>query len=310
MPPHLSLAARELLSAQRGLIADWQAPAAGLTAQRMRRACHSGWARVSQHVFSDRTGEIDIAQRRTAAVLECGPGAALTARAALREAGWRADDEPVVDVLVTRGFRRRGEMPAWIRLRYTIDPGRVSGQPPRAATARAAVDAATRAGSSDEVLFLMASAVQQRLTTPGRLAAELRRRPLLRHQAAMRAALDEIVGGAQSANEAAFLRECRRRGLPKPRMQVRRVDAEASTRYTDAEFRLPGGRLLIVEIEGAGHFDIGSWRADLARHNGLAAVTGAMILHVTGWEIRHDPDPFFDLLASLVLGRVLSNRGA
>jgi hypothetical protein len=90
VPPHLSLAARELLSAQRGLIADWQAPAAGLTAQRMRRACDSGWARVSQHVFSDRTGEIDIAQGRTAAVLECGPGSALTARAALREAGRRA----------------------------------------------------------------------------------------------------------------------------------------------------------------------------------------------------------------------------
>ncbi len=91
-----------------------------------------------------------------------------------------------------------------------------------------------------------------------------------------------------------------------PDMQVRRVDAYSQRRRTDAEFRLPDGRLLIVEIDGVGHFEMGQWHADLARGNGLVVATGALMLHVTGWEVRNDPDPFFGLLEATIRGDVLS----
>jgi very-short-patch-repair endonuclease len=58
----------------------------------------------------------------------------------------------------------------------------------------------------------------------------------------------------------------------------------------------------IVEIDGIGHLDVAAWHSDIARHNELALDTGAVILRVSGWEIRNDPDPFFDLLAQVLHG--------
>jgi len=156
------------------------------------------------------------------------------------------------------------------------------------------------------VLFILTSAVQQRITSLPALRRELAGRSRVGNAGAIREALDEIRGGATSTNEADFLRECRRRGLPVPDMQVRRVDAYSQRRRTDAEFRLPDGRLLIVEIDGVGHFELGQWQADLTRSNGLVASTGALMMHVTGWEVRHDPDPFFRLLDATLGGVVLS----
>ncbi len=63
---------------------------------------------------------------------------------------------------------------------------------------------------------------------------------------------------------------------------------------------MPDGRLLIVEIDGIGHLDVGSWQQDIARHNELAISTGALILRVTGWEVRNDPDPFFGPLRDIL----------
>ena len=75
-------------------------------------------------------------------------------------------------------------------------------------------------------------------------------------------------------------------------MNRRRVDALGGRRRTDAEFRLADGRLVIVEIDGVGHLQVQQWQADLGRHNALSASTGAVMLRVTGWEVRHDPGPF------------------
>ncbi len=50
--------------------------------------------------------------------------------------------------------------------------------------------------------------------------------------------------------------------------------------------------------------DVAQWQADLARQNDLSAETGALVLHLTGWELRHDPDPFFSLLGRVLTGSV------
>ena len=57
----------------------------------------------------------------------------------------------------------------------------------------------------------------------------------------------------------------------------------------------------MVEIDGFGHFDVAQWQADLQRQNELVAETaGALLLRVTGWQVRHDPEPFFSLLVRVV----------
>jgi very-short-patch-repair endonuclease len=148
--------------------------------------------------------------------------------------------------------------------------------------------------------MIILSAAQQRIVS----VAELRREfttygsdhPRTR---AMADALADLEAGATSSNEADFLRECRRRGLPRPTMQTRRR-TRTGLRVTDAEFVLASGRRIIVEIDGVGHLSAETWHDDIARHNELAVSAGAVILRVTGWEVRNDPDPFFDQLTAFV----------
>lgn len=302
MGPRLTPAARALLLAQRGLIADWQSDSVGLSRRTLLRATGNGWEQHGLRVFSDRGGDLTTAQLRVAGLLEAGPGALLTGCSALTESGWTGAGDHV-DVLVPRSSRglRRTRL-QWLRLhlREELPDGR--GVPARVPGARAAVDACTWARTSREVLMIVVSSAQQGLTSPRGLHREVNGRPRLPHRRWIEEALRALSDGAQSTHEADFLRECRRRGLPKPRMQTRRIDALGGRRRTDAEFRLPDGRLVIVEIDGVGHLAVDSWHADLARHNALTVSTGALTMRVTGWEIRNNPDPFFDLLTPLVLG--------
>jgi very-short-patch-repair endonuclease len=150
--------------------------------------------------------------------------------------------------------------------------------------------------------MIVVSSAQQRLASPRLLQREINGRQRITNRRWIEEALLALSDGAHSTHEADFLRECRRRGLPTPRMQTRRIDALGGRRRTDAEFRLADGRLVIVEIDGVGHLAVDSWHADLSRHNALTVSTGALILRVTGWEIRNNPDAFFGLLTPLVLG--------
>ncbi len=301
MGPRLTPAARTLLQVQRGLIADWQSADVGLSRRTLLRATGNGWEQHGLRVFSDRAGGLSTAQLRMAGPLEAGPGALLTGCSALTESGWTGAGDHV-DVLVPRSSRglRRTRL-QWLRLHLREDLPDRAGVPARAPAPVAVIDACTWARTSREVLMIVVSSAQQGLISPRGLHREVNGRERLPHRPWIEEALRALSDGAQSTHEADFLRECRRRGLPKPRMQTRRIDALGGRRRTDAEFHLPDGRLVIVEIDGVGHLAVDSWHADLARHNALTVSTGALTLRVTGWEIRNNPDPFFELLAPLVL---------
>ncbi len=300
MAPRLTPAARALLRQQRGVIADWQAQSVALSRRRLINATRDGWQLVTPHVFADRDDDLREDQRRMAGVLEAGPGAALAGCSALVEAGWKGSELGHVDVLAPRGVRRRARgRPDWLRIHEPRSEARLHGLPARCTSERAVLDAASWARSDREAIMILTSAVQQRLVTPDALTRELGRLGRRRRAGCIRDALVDMAGGATSSNEVAFRRQCRLFGIATPRMQTRRAGGR---RRTDAEFTLPGGRLLIVEIDGIGHLDVGTWHADMTRHNELALSTGALILRVTGWEVRNDPEPFFgplrDLLAS------------
>lgn len=296
--PRLTRDARDVLTAQRGLVADWQLRALDLSRRQLTAATRDGWMQVSPHVFCDRDTALTPEQMRVAAVLEAGPAAMLAGCSALVESGWSGTEPGFVDVIAPRGQRRRARgMPPWIRIHQPRDEPRRAGRPPRTTAARAVVDATAWARSDKEAMMIVASAVQQRLTSAVAVSRELSRRPTTRRARLVREILVDVSGGATSGNEVAFRRECRRRGLPVPRMQTRRRGTRGLC--TDAEFQLADGRLLIVEIDGIGHFDVRTWNEDITRHNELARTTGAMILRVTGYAVRHDPDPFFEVLISL-----------
>lgn len=300
MAPRLTREARVLLTAQGGLLADWQLAEVGLSRRRVLNATRDGWTQVGPHVFCDRDASLTRRQMRLASVLDAGPGAMLAGCSALVEGGWSGTESDFVDVIVPRGQRRRARgRPAWIRTHQPRDEPRRQGSPPRTSASRAAVDAAAWARSDNEAMMILASSAQQRLITVPAVSRELSRRPWTRRAALIREVLVELTGGATSNNEIVFRRECRRRGLPTPRMQTRRTAAR--TTRTDAEFLLADGRVVIVEIDGIGHLDAASWHDDIARHNDLATSTGALILRVTGWELRHDPEPFFAVLSTLAL---------
>jgi len=302
MGPRLTPQARAVLRAQRGLIADWQSADVGLSRRTLLRSTAQGWEQHGMRVFSDRAGDLTPAQLRMMGVLEAGPKAMLTGCSALIESGWTGNSADV-DVLVPRTSRglRRCRLP-WLRLHYREVLPCASGLPARAPAATAIIDACSWARSAREALLIVTSSAQQGLCTPDRIQRELLLRARTPHRRWMNEALAALLDGAHSTNEADFLRECRRRGLPKPRMQTRRVDAQGGRRRTDAEFLLPDGRLVIVEIDGVGHLSTETWQADITRHNGLTISTGALILRVTGWELRNDPAPFFDLLAPVLRG--------
>jgi hypothetical protein len=302
MAPRLSREARDLLSTQRGLVADWQLGDVALSRRRVTAATRDGWTQVSPHVFCDRDAALTADQMRLTAVLEAGPAAMLAGCSALVESGWSGTESEFVDVIAPRGQRSRARgAPRWIRSHQPRDEPHRQGRPPRTTTARAALDAVAWARSDREAMMILTSAVQQRLTSGTPLSRELSRRPSTKRARLVREVLADIGGGATSSNEVAFLRECRRRGLPTPRMQTRRRGSRATC--TDAEFRLADGHLLIVEIDGIGHLDVATWQDDIARHNELATATGAMILRVTSFAVRHDPDPFFAILVSLPIVR-------
>lgn len=307
MGPRLAPHVLRLLRAQRDLIADWQVAELGVAPRALQRACANGWQRHGHHVFSDRTGEPTEAQQRMIAFLETGPESMLTGRAALVEAGWTLGQDDHVDVLVPRGSRgrRRHQGLPWLRVHTPADLPGPRGSPPRTGSARATIDAAMWASTARESLTIIVSSTQHRLTSPAQLSRDLAGRTQVRHRRWIDEALLELHGGATSTAEADFLRECRRRGLPTPTMQRRRVDALGGNRRTDAEFRLPDGRLVIVEIDGVGHMQVEQWHSDLRRHNALTVATGAIALRVTGWEVRNDPDPFFSLLESLIRADVI-----
>lgn len=287
----------DILRRQHLVLATWQGPKVGIQPRVLKRRLRSGqWQQLTTHAVLTAPIEPTPRQLRIAACLEFGPSAVLAGMAALAEWGWRGDYE-TVDVIVPPKSNLRRTVPLWIRPRYTDAGQAVVASVARTSAARSALDAASWARSDRETAYILLSATQQRITSAGALSRELHLKPRRRRAPLIRELIGEAEGGTSSMPELDFGRMCRERGLPEPRRQTKRSDATGRTRYTDVEFDLPGGGLLIVEIDGAGHLDPSQAAADTLRTSALARATGAQILRVQSWLLRTDPDSFFDELS-------------
>lgn len=205
---------------------------------------------VHPGVYVDHTGPLTWHQRAWAAVLSVWP-AALGGVSALRAehgAGRRDhDDAGSIHVVVDHG--RRVTPPAGVRVRRVRDLERRvrwSAQPPRLRVEEAVVDVAEAAATEHAAVAVIADAVQARLTTTVRLRAAVAARRRVSRRDFLVALLDDVLAGACSVLELAFLHDVERaHGLPRAsRQQTTRVGRHG---FRDVTYDDLG---LVVELDG------------------------------------------------------------
>lgn len=254
------------------------------------------WRSICRGVLLSGNGRLTRDQQLWVAVLACGPGAVLAGSTAAIEAGVRGLGERALQVVVPVD-RRAGrsllrtlpiDMAAVVLHRTAILPQQhvQVGRPPRTTLARALVDAAAWARTTDEAVTVLAAGCQQRRVLPAELRAVVDVLPRLRRRALVRQTLADIEGGAHALSEIDFMAVCRRYRLPLPNLQERRRDAAGRIRYLDAYWREFG---LHVEIDGAHHMDVRQWAEDMRRQNDIW-VTGDRVLRFPAWLVRSRPE--------------------
>jgi hypothetical protein len=291
----------ELLTAQHGLVARRQLTRLGLEWERVRnQVAARRWVALTPRVIGTTTGELTWEQRCWLGVLHAGPRSMLGGLTAASAHGLQGWNRPVVTVLVddelafdpvegVRFFRSRRPFELLRSQRLGIARARLDP----AILLWAAYDAPVRAAHG-----VLAATVQQRLTTPERLLewVELLQ-PLRRARAFKRTLVDVAGGAAQSGAELDVRRMCRRHGLLPPRRQRSRVDRSGRRRWTDCEWDLPGGRVLVLEVDGSFHLEVLQWGADLKRARSITTRT-RMVVRCSAYELRHEAaDVARDLVA-------------
>ncbi|MCW2813619.1 MAG: hypothetical protein JWN84_1074 [Nocardioides sp.] len=311
-PTHLPRARRDrvlagLVADQAGMVArrqltaagiDWDAVEANIVARR--------WVARTPRVISTVTGELTVEQRRWLGVLHAGPRSilgGLTAAARHGLVGWEretvtvlVDDElsfgPVDGIRFFRSRRPFGVLAG-------TRPGIPAAALEPAILLWAAYDAAPRAA-----LGVLAAAVQQRLTTAARLAETVELLRPLRRAKLFRSALDDIASGAHSKAELDVARMCVLCQMPKPSRQTERRDRTGARRWTDCEWDLPRGGVVVLEVEGPAHAEVRQWDADLRRQRRITA-HDRVVVRCSARELRQEPaEVALDLIALGVPGRL------
>jgi len=233
-------------------------------------------------------------------VLHGGPEALIGDLSAAELAGLRNWHRDEITVLVPKDARAGMGYPGirFVKTRRSLrelrHPG---GELSRCRLEPAVLRFASVQRSTRTAEGVLAAVVQQQLTSAGRLLVWLDRMSPLRGAKRFRRVIEEIAGGAHSTSELDVTRMCKRCGLVLPTRQVRRRDASGRFRYTDCEWRLADGRVLMLEVDGSFHMDVDHWENDLARQRALTS-SHRLVVRCTSRELRDDPDRVaHDLLA-------------
>ncbi|MCB0913712.1 MAG: hypothetical protein KDB60_19070 [Propionibacteriaceae bacterium] len=159
---------------------------------------------------------------------------------------------------------------------------------PRTPNARSVLDAAAWQPYPRFAATMVAAAVQQRLVTAAELDDAMRTIGRIRHKQYLREAIEDAAVGAQALGELDLTRLCRRFELVQPVRQVPRRDASGGWRYLDAEWVLPNGDTIVLEVDGQHHMDAAHWQADMRRERAIV-VGRKWVLRATSFEVRHEP---------------------
>ena len=272
----------DLLVWQHGILSRAQAIERGISDGVLAAHLYAGrWQRVHTGIYATTTGPLTLAARRWAAVLACGPDAALSHHTAAAMHGLAADNgDPIhVTVPVERRLRRTPEIQVH-RSRHLSHTRHPTLEPARTRVEPTALDLVHIAKSVDQALVIVAQACQRRLTTAARLRAEVSLRHSLRWRRQVLAALDDVGRGAHSLLELRYLRDVERRhGLPRSRRQ-RPVDRGRRREWTDVSY---DEFATVVELDGkAGHDDVLSVWRDMRRDNAVVVAGEAPLRYGCG----------------------------
>ena len=285
----------DLLILQDQVLSRWQARLAGVSEDAWQWRLDTGrWRSVLPGVAVAHSGELTDRQRSWAAVLYGGPGAALSADAALIEMGMALPGPEVLSIAigperrvvdqVLRTSDHRVTVHRLTRIEEFVHPVR---QPPVLRVAPAALHAAAWAVSDRAAEWRIAAVVQQRLVRPEDLRDSLAWMPRLPRRALLTTVLDDVELGAHAASELDFLRFLRRHRLPAPD-RLQRLVRTGTVCYLDAWWER---QRVAAELDGAHHRMVGAWDADALRGNDV--VIGerhdrVLLLRLTTGNLRHD----------------------
>jgi very-short-patch-repair endonuclease len=265
----------------------------GITDDEVRARVAGGrWQWWGHHVVVLHNAGLTRRQLMWACVLDAGPTSALASHTALELAGFQpfATEAVQVHLLVSRGMKVCTDPAVVVHESRRVEPDRHirwAGLP-CTPVERSAIDAAAWQRWPRFACATLAAVVQQRLTTADRLEVELGRVGRVRHKAHLRAALADIGGGAQALSELDLVALCRRFRLQQPTKQRRRRDPHGKLRYLDAEWVLPDGSVLVLEVDGGHHLEVEHWQEDIRRERAVV-ISGRRVLRATSTEVRVEP---------------------
>lgn len=302
-----------LAEQQAGLLSHRQLRELGVKRGETRNHVRVGrWAVRSSEVVSTTTGPLSPEQALWLGVLHAGHSAMVGGLSAAAVRGlqrWHRDE---ITVLVSNPMSF--EPLAGYRFFRTRRPYGVllgGGALPVCRLEPAVLMYAAHEPHLRTALGAIAATVQQRLTTVPALTAWIDRLAPLRRSRELRQLLADVGEGAHSMAEVDLRRACRAYGVQPPRSQRTRTDNRGRRRYTDAEWLLPDGRVVVLEVEGGFHDDPAQATEDRRRHRRLAG-PHRIVVQCSAWEIRHEPwEVLRDLVALGVptVGRVRSDAG-
>lgn len=282
-----------LLDEQEHVI-DSQSALAYVSPGELRWRIESGrWQQPCRGVIVAHSGPLSEMAKLRIAALWGGPGSALAGLTAARLHGLRGFDRELGAIHLLRPGARnaRADRPdleivvhySRFLSEYDVEP---QPGPRRTRAARSLVDAAAWLPTDRGALAVLAAGVQQGLARPEDLLREVERKRRFPKGNLVKAAIADICGGSQALSELDFLENVVRGcDLPVPDRQVPRRDSNGRRRWLDAVYEKAR---LVVEIDGAGHMDVGQYRDDMNRDRELA-LAGYTVLRFPAFMVRHRP---------------------
>jgi very-short-patch-repair endonuclease len=239
--------------------------------------------------------------RYMAAVLACGPGAALSHRSAADLHGLRRTDRPGIDVTVPRRTSRR-HVNVNVHTSTTLTPANVTtiDRIPCTTIARTLLDLG-EVVSTRQVERALEQGEMMEVVDARALDDQLRRNPKRAAARKLRHALASLRPGAaptENVFEETLLALCRRANLPEPERQVyiNPDDGEPAIR---ADFAWREHKLIVETDGGQAHRTRRAFEFDRRRDQRLMAL-GWRVIRVTWRQLNEDPERIERLLTAIL----------
>lgn len=265
-PPYEPTAVLALVRRQSGVVSRRQLASLGVTPADLRRLVRrKALFRLSPGVFIDHNGAISPLQRVWWACLHYGRAsvADISALELARDASGARLSLPIHIAIASGRSLEPLHQVSLHQVRRLESVIGWNAHPPRMRPEIAALRAASVAEGTNDVVSVLADAVNWRVTTAARLREALDELPTLRQRALLREVVDDLAAGACSVLERGYLHRVENaHGLPTGLRQSPRRTPEGRE-FRDVGYEEFG---LIVELDGrAFHSGKQAWDTDLDR---------------------------------------------